>query len=217
MTTYKYIFFDVANTLLYKRRLMPRIAETLAYYDIDIAVSVIQKTHRTLTEKILFPNKTSRQFYEYFNAEFLKSLNVAPRTDVVGALYENCKGLAWEKFEDTQILNSIPLPMGIISNWDSCLGKIVKQHFDNTFFPVVGSADVNCSKPDTSIYRKAMEHLACEPCQILYIGDSPRLDYHPATEVGMTAILIDRDLLYDNFPGLKINSLTELNQFFIDS
>jgi FMN phosphatase YigB (HAD superfamily) len=48
-------------------------------------------------------------------------------------------------------------------------------------------------KPDTRIYEIALERAGVAPEEVLHTGDSMRKDYVPAKNVGMHALLLDRE------------------------
>jgi len=212
MYSYKYIFFDVADTLLYKQGLHDNIAGVLAESDIHIDVVTIRRQHKMISEIIAFPIKTSRAFYQDFNRLFLISLGIGPNQAIMDGIYQRCHNLTWERFPDTNIITQLPVPVGIISNWDESLELLLKKYFSNDFFRIISSSRIKSAKPDPAIFQAAIKDLDCEPQNILYIGDAIRLDVLPAEEVGIKVILIDR---FDNYPyynGHKINSLIEVKK-----
>ena len=210
LNRYTYIFFDAANTLLYKPDLYERIAVSLAAYNFDLNSSKIELTHRILTEVIDFPVKTTKDFYLEFNSRLLSALGVLPETDLTELIYQNCKGLEWSAFDDVDALKLIDRPIGVLSNWDGTLQQTLDNCLDISFFKIISSHMVGSSKPDPSIFQSLISALNCHPDDILYIGDSIRLDMHPALTTGIDAVLIDRNGLYPFYRHPRINSLTEL-------
>lgn len=58
---------------------------------------------------------------------------------------------------------------------------------------VLLSGEVGVEKPDTRIYRLAMQEAGVtDPGSFLHIGDSLEKDYLPAKALGIQAILLDR-------------------------
>src|SRR6185369_4664883 len=214
MTICKYIFFDVANTLLYKPRLMARICETLDQFAVGVDIELLKKRHKLVSEIITFPAKTSQEFYHYFNTELLLSLGIMPSCELLDAIFRNCTYLEWAKFDDASILDSIPVPMGIISNWDNTLDAKLSSFFHVNFCKVVSSTGLGIAKPDLAMYRYVLDSLDCRPEEIVYVGDSIKLDIIPASSIGLTTVLIDRDDLYPGFSGRRIMTLHELAAFF---
>jgi len=204
------IFFDVANTLLHKPDLFNRIGAVLERHQVGQPVGHLRKTHKWLSEVIKFPDRTSWEFYREFNRELLFSLGIIASDALVEELFNECKYLPWQAFDDTAALKEVNFPMGIISNWDHSLEDKLKESLDMEFDVVIGSQDFGASKPDKSIFQEAIKRSQCAPEDIMYVGDSIKLDIQTALEQGFRAILIDRDDVYPHYPGERIRSLNEL-------
>lgn len=207
---YKYIFFDVANTLLYKEGLYDEIVETLRVFGVRVDKKTVIQKHKIISEIISTPNKTSKKFYQYFNSQLLYLLGVIPGKDILENIYGNCINLPWKKFSDTVVLKDLNINLGIISNWDSSLQTKLRELFDFEFDKVISSSIVEASKPKVNIFIKAFSATKHPAKEILYIGDSIKLDIEPALKVGFQAVLIDRDNIYPYFNGIKIKSLYEI-------
>jgi putative hydrolase of the HAD superfamily len=80
---------------------------------------------------------------------------------------------------------------GLITNCSASIPRIFK---DIALAPLIDTAVFSCSagmqKPDTRIYRLAVEQLAVEPEGCLYIGDGDDNELTGARQVGMHAVLI---------------------------
>lgn len=214
MSFYKYIFFDVANTLLNKPDLLPRIQAVLKEEGIELPDAFVAERHRYLSEIIRFPDKTSSAFYKDFNREFLLLLGLMPDQVLADKIFAACTYLPWQPFADTTVLSQLPVPVGIISNWDKSLGDKLQTYFSRPFFKIIGSEDSGVRKPDLAIYKAALEGLDCPAEQVLFVGDSIRLDIAPAKELGIEAVLIDRDKLWPYFNGKRVEDLSELLAWF---
>ena len=70
----------------------------------------------------------------------------------------------------------------------------------------------NTRKPELKFYQTAIEKLEIEASEILYIGDSLKLDIIPAKKLGMNTLLIDRDNIYPNSEK-RISSFKELKKY----
>lgn len=206
----KYIFFDAANTLLYKSNLFDTIIKTIKEFGIDIDKNTLIRRHKIVSEIIIAPNKTSKEFYDRFNSEVLYSLGIIPNADILDAIYKNCLPLPWNKFEDTETFKGLNVGLGIISNWDHTLPDKIATLFDFKFNKVVFSSEVKFSKPNPEIFLKALSEIEYASEEIMYIGDSIRLDMEPALKLGLNTVLIDRNNIYPNFPGQKIESLSQI-------
>ncbi len=208
----KYILFDVAGTLLYKPTLISSIQKVLEQNSYYFEEEKIKAHHKLLSEYFVFPDQTDAFFYKKFNSELLYSLGIIPNDNLLNQIFNACTYLPWEKFADSEFLNDIKIPMGIISNFNSSLKQKLKTFFDVEFKDIFVSEELGVAKPDKLFYQKAIEQIGVKPEEIIFIGDSIKLDIQPALEIGMNALLIDREKYY---PALKnrINLLSDLNNY----
>lgn len=207
---YKYIFFDVANTLLFKPNLFDNIGLMLKKYNINIDINFLKERHKLLCENYIFPHKTNAEFYYEFNYKLLSTLGIKPTRELAIEIYSVCRYLKWDKFSDTQILNQIDIPKGIISNWDLTLKDKLNSLINVKFDHIIVSEEINIRKPNEGIFQYALQTIGFKDSSVLYIGDSIIQDYIPAMEAGITPFLIDRDNVYPYFNGNIIKSLNEL-------
>ncbi|WP_375558877.1 HAD family hydrolase [Bernardetia sp. OM2101] len=210
---YNYIFFDVANTLLHKPELFTKINQVLVDQGYEIDIKHLKQVHKLLSETIIFPDKTSKDFYKQFNAELLYAIGILPTNMLLEKIFSACTYMEWKTFDDTDFINQISIPIGIISNWDTSLETKLKSYFDYDFFEIYGSQKEGVKKPSLDFYKRAIKNLDCPPNQILYVGDSIKLDIEPARKLGIEAILIDRENVFPYYKEPKINSLHQLSTF----
>ena len=207
---FKAIFFDAANTLLHKPELYPAINRVLLNHGITLPHEKLLATHRLLSEVVIFPDLTSRGFYRDFNSHLLRSFGVVPTEELVEALFSACTYLPWIPFTDTDQLASINLPIGVLSNWDASLQKKLALIANTRFDWILGSAEQCVRKPNPDFFNKILHATGLEAGEIIYIGDSMRLDIEPALRLGMNAILLDRDDLYPSSNVTRIKCLGEI-------
>lgn len=208
-----FVVFDVAGTLLSKPLVYEKISAVLLESGKEIPLEEIVYKHKLVSEFFVFPDKTSKDFYQTFNAEFLMALGVIPKVTLLNKLFESCTYLPWVPFEDTKFISGISLPKGILSNWDLSLKEKLDSFFPNMFDNILGSAERGIRKPQIEFYQLLISQLGVAPDRIIYIGDSLRLDIIPATQLGIKAILIDRDNVYP-FTGVdRIKSMSELDKY----
>ena len=208
----QYIFFDVAGTLLGKPTLYSIIQNTLRDFGHEVGLDEIKNKHKLLSEVIHFPDRTDMAFYEKFNSELLYLLGIVPEEALVNSIFKKCTYLPWQAFDDTQILKELPLPMGVISNFNTSLKDKLKQFFGPVFQDVFVSEELGVAKPNIEFYQKALEKIPFAAHEVLYVGDSIKLDLEPASKLGFKVLIIDRDNFYPNSKN-KISSLTEITQF----
>jgi FMN phosphatase YigB (HAD superfamily) len=54
-----------------------------------------------------------------------------------------------------------------------------------------------------------MDESGLQPSEILFVGDSMKLDIHPALQLGVKAVLVDR---MNYFPHANVARIQHLNQ-----
>ncbi|RJE70854.1 HAD family hydrolase [Reichenbachiella sp. MSK19-1] len=207
----KFIYFDVANTLLHKPQLWNNIQQVLRTHHYSVDKNLLQQRHKLLSEIIDFPIKTSREFYDDFNHKLLLSLGIPSSSSLLEEIHDACVGLKWETFPDVDILNQLNIPVGILSNWDTSLKSKLASFFDVQFDQKIVSGDYNISKPNPKIFDIACDNLPqYTRKEIAFVGDSIKLDTLPGANAGMTTILLDRDDTYPSYPKRRIKTLSEL-------
>ncbi len=212
----KFVLFDFANTLVYKPDVFKIFQNfILATYKKDLTLEQIKKTHDNLRESIVFPDKTTEEFYLGFNENVLKELGIdqASKTELQ-KLFRDLRELKWKAYEDTWVLKDFGLPKAVLSNWDECLEQFVNELTPYNFEFTMGSFSTGFSKPDLRFYQTALDKILgshdINVDNILMIGDSPHLDIDPAKNIGMHAALIDREGQFSKYPVIIIDSLEKL-------
>lgn len=208
----KYLLFDVSETLLYKPRLIPIISEVLNSFGHSIPDEELRFKHKLLSEIFDFPDRTDHIFYRKFNSALLILIGIIPEDKILDKIFKKCTYLEWQKYDDTAFLQTLDLPMGIISNFNTSLKEKLNFFFGERFLNIFVSEEVGISKPDINFYNHAINALNYNPDQILYIGDSMKLDVQPAKKLGLKTLLIDRNNFYAKNEFI-INNLQEITNF----
>ena len=209
MNKIKFIYFDAANTLIHKPDLWNKMDEVFKTHNYILDINFLKRQHKLTSERIKFPDNTSKEFYNSFNKELLSSLGITVNEKILDDIFNICTYLPWRKFDDVDVLKEINIPLGIISNFNSTLKQKVNSIINIPFQEFIVSEDISIAKPDQRIFEYAIQKVNLKPSEILFIGDSILLDIEPSLNVGMNALLIDRDFVYPNFRD-KITSLKEL-------
>ena len=208
----KYIIFDVSGTLLGKPTLYNSIKKVIFDFGYDISLGEIKQKHKLLSEVIHFPDNTDSSFYQKFNSELLYLLGIVPTEEIVDSIFKSCTYLPWEKYEDTTVLNELKLPLGIVSNFNTTLKEKLQYFFGDIFQDVFVSEELGIAKPNIEFYQKALEQIPFLANEILYVGDSIKLDLEPAKKVGLNTLIIDRDNFYPKNNTI-ISNLGDVFQF----
>lgn len=202
----------MSGTLISKPSVFVSILETLTKHGITISLQELKWKHKLLSEVILFPDRTDKQFYNRFNTDLLRILGVLPTTELLDDIFENCTYLPWEIFDDAAALNELNLPKGIISNFDTSLKKKLNDYFGDIFEHVFGSEEFGISKPAITFYEAVLNKVGLSAEEVLYIGDSIKLDMEPASKLGIKCLLIDRDRAFLN-SSMRIDSLHDIKHY----
>ncbi len=106
-------------------------------------------------------------------------------------------GLPWQIYPDalTSLTRwqSMGIPLGIISNFDSRLHRVLSVlGLADYFQSVTISSEVGAAKPSQAIFRAALAKHSCTAQEAWHVGDSEAEDYAGAQSAGLRAILIAR-------------------------
>ena len=86
------------------------------------------------------------------------------------------------------------LTLVVVSNWDCSLEAVLDGcGLAGMLDGVVTSAGAQSRKPDSGIFRMALELADCEPAEALHVGDAPEEDGAGARAAGLRALIVDRD------------------------
>ncbi|XP_054157659.1 haloacid dehalogenase-like hydrolase domain-containing protein 3 [Oppia nitens] len=123
----------------------------------------------------------------------------------------------------TDIKKSNPdLKLGIISNFDERLGRILQELGLRHYFDfLIISRLVGCCKPSADIFNLALNTAELsDPSLALHIGDNIELDYLCAKRLGWNALLLNRNNRHNNNNNLSndqrlspIDIISDLKQF----
>lgn len=207
------VFFDVAHTLLEKPAVMPALHASLARHGACVPLPELRARHRLLMEAIVFPDRTSREFYAGFNAALVRSIGMLPTTALLDDMFAACSYQPWAPYPDAHAIAGLGLPLGILSNWDLTLRDKLGSLLPVPFEWILGSEQQGIRKPDPAFFRLMAERSGFAPGEIAFVGDSMRLDIEPASRMGFHAILLDRDDLFPHSPLPRADSLAGLERF----
>jgi HAD superfamily hydrolase (TIGR01549 family) len=99
--------------------------------------------------------------------------------------------------------------MGVMSNFNSSLKEQLNQLFGPIFSDIFVSEELGIAKPSLEFYQRALDKIDVDAKDILYIGDSFKLDMEPAMQLGIKSYVIDRDNFYPNSKN-TITSLSDI-------
>ena len=121
----------------------------------------------------------------------------------------------WRAYDDVepafQRLRARGLRLGVISNWDSRLCRVLDGLGLGRYLEtVVSSAEVGLHKPDPRIFELACARLGVTPREAAHVGDHHYADVVGATAVGMLPVLIDRHGSAEVLSGRFLRTLDDI-------
>jgi len=135
--------------------------------------------------------------------------------DVRRAYSAMSTNVRWRPFDDVRPtlarLRERGLKLGVVSNTSVdatilCTELGVSPSVDF----VVSSCLVDCEKPGKRIFECALAQAGVRPDEAVHVGDQPRSDALGASNVGMHALLLDRDDLLGDEEYERIRSLEDI-------
>jgi putative hydrolase of the HAD superfamily len=225
--TYRAVFFDAGETLVYPHPSFPELlAQVLGRegYAVDPA-DIREKVHVVSSvfadaakrgELWSTSRERSQRFWGRVYSTLLGELGLPFGDGLKQAVYDTFTDLAnYRLFPDVlstlERLQTARLTLGVVSNFEEWLERLLESLRVTEFFDVrVISGVEGMEKPDPRIFRLALERTGMPPEESVYVGDSPSFDVEPARAVGMFAVLLDRRGRYLDHAGVRITSLEEL-------
>ena len=125
-------------------------------------------------------------------------------TDFFQEVYEYfASNEAWYLFPDVmpalENLRSQNIEMGVISNFDTRLIKVLKLlDLEQFFASITISSQAGFAKPDQNIFKQALTKHDTIAKQAWHIGDSIAEDYQGAKAAGIKALWLNRQRLSEN-------------------
>ena len=220
------VFFDAGATLLFPDPPVHQVyahefaADGCSFSDEDLA-RALEGAWRSIRSE----GKTDRYGGVRGEPEFWKSVLNRVRASLDGGIVSDQafarlaahfrSAGSWAIFDDVgptlESLGRRGLLLGIVSNWDSHLPRLLEDlGLSPHFKTVVVSAIEETGKPDPEIFRRACARLRVAPEEALHVGDSLSEDYEGARGAGLMALLLDRK---NQYPAVadRIQGLSELS------
>ena len=117
-----------------------------------------------------------------------------------------------EVLEVLTILQKRGLILGIVSNWDLRLPRLVRNLGLESYFDFLLSSSVcGATKPSAKIFEEALRKANALPEEAIHVGDTYEEDFVGADRLGIKALLLDRNGNGNSVPPeMRIGSLAEL-------
>src|ERR1700678_4506260 len=218
MAELRFVFFDVANTLLFPNR-----ARILAALPGD--------RHPTLEQWQEFERRTKKEFdagmvggrvdhsfWWTFHTYLLEELNLL-EDGLRDVLIENTqKSANWDEIlpGTREALERIrgDYSTAVISNADGKIEDVLRRcGIADCFKSITDSGIVGQEKPHPAVFQAALLAMQAQAAESLYVGDVYSVDYAGARHAGMRAILLDVAGAYRDRGVARVESLVELESW----
>jgi FMN phosphatase YigB (HAD superfamily) len=200
MAKYKWIFFDVGNTLLFPNR--PRI---LAPLPADKHPSLggwqaLERRSKQEFDQTVLSGKVDHGFWWNFYTNLLLDL---------GCLDENTRDQLVQNTQQS-------------ANWDhilpgtrDSLDRIRRSYTTAVicFSSITDSGNVGHEKPHPAIFKAALQRVNADPSESLYVGDVYSIDYIGARNIGMQAVMFDVAGAYRDRDLPRVETLAQLENW----
>ncbi len=107
------------------------------------------------------------------------------------------RAAAWRVYEDAvptlEALRAEGRRLGVVSNWDSRLPRLLETLGLAHYFEVLGVSHLEgVEKPDPALFHRVLQRMGARPGDALHVGNEAALDVAGARAAGIPAVLIDR-------------------------
>ena len=217
MRPFKFIFFDVGNTLLFanRERMLAPLHQRGIRPPEELLLAVERRTKREFDDILEHGGKVDHGFWDVFYTRLFQDLGLndeGARQEVIGNTRLSSN---WDRIQpgtrEELVRLSERWPIAVISNSD---GKIADLLFrcgiGDCFRTITDSGVVGREKPHPEIFAAALKSVDAKAEDSLYVGDLYAVDYCGATQAGMQAVLFDASGAYRDKGLPRVESLREL-------
>jgi putative hydrolase of the HAD superfamily len=201
------VLFDAGGTIL---RVNPSVeavyAETAAVHGVEARPEALRASFREAWRRSCDRSRERgyRTSDEILRAEWFEIVRetfgeAAPPSrirPIFEDLYERfVSARAWSLAPGTreavEFLRERGVRVGILSNWDSRLRRMLAElGLERSFEFVVVSHEVGFEKPHRAIFEEALRLAGTRPAETLHVGDSYEADIRPAAELGLSTLWV---------------------------
>ena len=207
----KLILFDFSGTLAYLSRPVnfKGFFDSLKNFGIEIKTDKEVKTFSSLFADLLGRAKNWLDFSE----KLFEKLVEKPERKIIEKLARFLeKNVSFELYDDVKEILDLPYKKAILSaNAEFLIKGLGLEKFFRIFTP----RETKFLKPDPRAFLTVLKKLKIKPKEVIMVGNEIERDLIPAQELGLEAILIDRENKIKETPIKKISSLRELKNLLV--
>jgi HAD superfamily hydrolase (TIGR01549 family) len=218
MPKFKFIFFDVGNTLLFPNR-----ASILAPLSSDKHPTLsgwqaLERRTKHEFDQGLLKGEVDHGFWWTFHTHLLDDLgafNAHTRDELVRNTQNSAN---WNQIlpGTREVLDRIRhnYQTAVISNSDGRINSVLQNcGIGDCFASITDSGNVGHEKPHPTIFAAALNEMKADPALSLYVGDLYSVDYVGARNVGMGAVILDVAGTYRDRDLPRVETLSQLEQW----
>ena len=195
------VTFDAYGTLLELDDPVGRLAAALADQGYPTPPEAV---HQAFVAEVAVYRREQDLGRDTVGLEQLRTLCAATFSDalparppVAAARQALESGIRYRLYDDVRptldALADAGVRVGVVSNWDCSLsGVLIDLGIAERLTTVSISAVVGARKPDSRIFRHALDALGAVADHVIHVGDDPELDVAGARAAGLAGVLIDR-------------------------
>lgn len=218
MPKYKWIFFDVGNTLLFPNR--PRILSPLPpeKHPSLSGWQALERRTKTEFDQTLLGGKVDHGFWWSFYTNLLQELDCQDSGTRDQLVHNTQQSANWDQVlpgtRDSLGRIRQKYPTAVISNSDGKINLVLERcGICDCFASITDSGNVGHEKPHPAIFAAALEQMQATPSDSLYVGDLYSVDYVGARNMGMEAVIFDVSGAYRERHLPRVESLAELESW----
>lgn len=224
---YRAVFFDAGETLVHPHPSFPELlVQVLRQEGYDVEPEQVREKVFVVSDRFMEAARggelwstsaeRSREFWASIYRALLAEMGLSFGDRLAQALYTTFTDINnYRLFPDAipvlERLRDAGFRLGLVSNFEEWLERLLESLGVSGFFDIqVISGVEGYEKPDTRLFKLALDRMNAVPDESVYVGDHPYFDMEPAQSIGMFAVLIDRRGRFPEHSGPRITTLDEL-------
>jgi HAD superfamily hydrolase (TIGR01549 family) len=218
MKPFKFIFFDVGNTLLFanRERMLAPLHQRRIRVPEELLLAVERRTKREFDDILERGGTADHGFWDVFYTRLFEDLvlnDEAVRQELIANTRLSSN---WDRMRpgtrEALVRFSQQWPIAVISNSDGKIADLLLRcGIGDCFRTITDSGIMGREKPHPEIFAAALKSMDAKAQDSLYVGDVYAVDYRGATQAGMQAVLFDAAGAYRDKGLPRVESLQELH------
>lgn len=218
MAKYKWVFFDVGNTLLFPNR--PRILSPLPLekHPSLSGWQALERRTKQEFDQTLLSGKIDHGFWWNFYTNLLQELDCLDDATRDHLVHNTQQSANWDQIlpgtRDSLDRIRKTYSTAVISNSDGKINRVLERcGICDCFASITDSGNVGHEKPHPAIFAAALQQVKADPADSLYVGDLYSVDYIGACNMGMQAVIFDVSGAYRDRNLPRVKNLVDLESW----